>query len=332
VTVARVLAAAVVLLALPAHTRLASAQVEERPWAQGVSDAEQQRALDGFRTGNEAFGATDYVAAVRAYRDALGHWDHPAIHGNLAVALIHLDDPVAALEHLDEALRFGPSPFEPSMYGQLETDRKLLLGQLGSIEVVCDVDGAVVTLDGHTVLVGKGTIARTVRAGSYQVVAKKQSHLTFASQVSALPAHPVIIRVELVPLELAGGVERRWAPWKPWAVVSGGAALAGIGLAYQLAARGSVDEFEAEIARSCPSGCRPEDLPRPVRDLEERARLQNRIGVTALALGGVAFVAGGAMVVWNQPRRVRLEESGQRVSAAPLVGAHVLGVALGGRF
>lgn len=334
--------AVVAALAAPAAAQPAPANPPEspapsptdadRPWAEGVSPAEQEAALALFRAGNDAFAHLDYATAEKLYREALSHWDHPAISGNLAVTLVHLDDPVGAYERVEHALRYGDAPFDDAVFRRLETDKKLLEGQLGHVEVTCDVPDAVVSIDGETVLVGVGAYTRTVRAGSYQVVASKPNYLTYTNLVTALPDEPVAIQVQLLPLDQAGGWERRWATWKPWAVLGAGAAVAAIGLGYELAAQGSVDDYEAYVALECASGCTTAQLPGPVRDLEGRAATQNKLGVTGLVVGAAAVVAGGVMVYLNQPTRVRLEESGRRVGAAPVVTPDGAGVAVFGRF
>jgi hypothetical protein len=117
----------------------------------------------------------------------------------------------------------------------------------------------------------------------------------------------------------------------PWLVLGGSAAIVGTGVAFQLAASDNFDAYEQEIARSCPSGCRPEDLPPAVRALEDRGRWQNTLGVTGMVVGGVGMVAGSVLLVLNQPRHVRLEESGRRVGWRPLVG-DTLGVGWGAEF
>jgi hypothetical protein len=304
-----------------------AARAAPRPWAEGVAASEQSTALELFRQGNEAFARSDYAAAARPYREALDHWDHPAIRGNLAIVLINLDDPVGAYEQLEKALRFDEAPFEQAVYAELLTTRKLLLGQLGQVEVLCDVPGAVVTLDGVTLLTGPGQVQRVVRAGAHQVVAKKPRHLTFTSEVTALPASPLIIHVQLVPLEQAGTWERRWPEWKPWLVVGAGAAVLAAGVAFELQARSDLDGYEAEIARSCPSGCNPSDLPAAVRDLESGGKRDSRIGVAAMIVGGAALATGGVLVLMNQPRHVEVEESGRRIAAAPVVSPGFFGAA-----
>lgn len=306
----------------------AAAQDAARPWADGVSEADQTAALELFRAGNELFAQSEYADAASKYREALGHWDHPAIHGNLAVSLIHLDDPLQAFAHVELALRWGAQPFEPHVYDQLVTSRKLLLGQLARIEVDCPVEGAEIALNGEVLFVGPGTSQRLARAGSHQVVASKDDYLTFTRQFDALPGEVTRVEVTLVPLVDAGGYERRWAEWKPWAVVGGGAALIAVGVGFQLSAQGNVDAYEEEIARSCPDGCVESDLPEAVRDLRGRARWENRVAVGAFTLGAGAVATGAILLYMNRPRRVRLDASGRRISATPLVAPGAFGVTL----
>jgi hypothetical protein len=305
---------------------------ETRPWAVGVPAEQQEVALGLFARGNDAFAHFDYATAASLYHEALTHWAHPAIHGNLAVTLIQLDDPVAAYDEIELALRHGEAPFDAAVFRQLSTDRKLLRAQLGMLAIRSEVSGAEVTIDGERVLSGVGAFTRRVRTGSYQVVARKPAHLTFARDITVLPEKSVDIVVQLVPLDQVGGSERRWRPWIPWLVVGGGAVVLGTGIATRLAAQSNVDAYEAEIARSCPDGCPESSLPQAVRDLEGRARLENRIGITAIVAGSAALITGGVLVYLNQPRRVRLDESGRRVTAAPLVSPDAVGLSFAGRF
>lgn len=318
----------VVCVASLAGTQIARADPEDdRPWARGVSPEDRERALELFRIANESFVDSQYADAAKLYREALRSWDHPAIRGNLAVALIHLDRTVEAYEHLQAALRWGAAPFEEHLHQQLVTNEKLLRGQLARVQVACDVPEAQVTLDGEDLLAGRGTVARVVKAGQHQVVARKSGHLTFTQQFTAFPDRPVEIRVVLVPLEQAGGYERRWAVWKPWTVLGAGVAVLGIGVGLELAAQADMDQYEEEIARACPDGCVPSDLPGAVRDLESTARLENGLAVGAFVVGGLAVVTGGIMVFLNQPRRVRLEESGRRIGVVPIVSPDTRGIA-----
>jgi hypothetical protein len=55
-----------------------------RPWAQGVTPAEQKTALLAFREGNAQLNDGLFARAAETYRGALTHWKHPAIYYNLS--------------------------------------------------------------------------------------------------------------------------------------------------------------------------------------------------------------------------------------------------------
>jgi hypothetical protein len=65
------------------------------------------------------------------------------------------------------------------------------------------------------------------------------------------------------------------------------------------------------------SSSAPKDLPNAVRELESRGRTESRIAVGAFAVGGAAVVAGAVLVYLNQPRRVRVDETGGRIALRP---------------
>src|SRR6185295_15375657 len=89
-----------------------------RPWADKVAEGAQKQALALFEEGNKLFETSQHAAALAKYREALKFWDHPAIRYNTAVALINLDQPLAANENLDLALRYGEAPFSPETHQQ----------------------------------------------------------------------------------------------------------------------------------------------------------------------------------------------------------------------
>src|SRR6476659_855341 len=72
----------------------------ERPWARGVPKDRQAKAIALFREGNGALKESLFPKAAALYRDALQVWDHPAVHYNLALALVNLDQPLEVHEHL----------------------------------------------------------------------------------------------------------------------------------------------------------------------------------------------------------------------------------------
>src|SRR3954447_1752127 len=110
----RALVIALVLVSSVAEAKPKNASVPppaqpaaSRPWAEGVSPEHQTEAFRIFKDGNALFAESQHAAALVKYRDALKLWDPPAIRYNAAVALINLDQPLAADVELDAAMRFG---------------------------------------------------------------------------------------------------------------------------------------------------------------------------------------------------------------------------------
>ena len=76
----------VVLIALIFGGRAAIA--DDKPWAAGVSDADQSAALALYKEGNAFFAQSQFKEALEKFVQALKIWDHPAIRYNAAVCLI----------------------------------------------------------------------------------------------------------------------------------------------------------------------------------------------------------------------------------------------------
>src|SRR5215813_4735696 len=87
-----------------------SAFADDKPWAAGVPDKEQAAALAIYRDGNAEFEESRYAQALAKYREAIKHWDHPAIRFNMAVSRVNLDQPLDASEDLDAAIKYGAAP------------------------------------------------------------------------------------------------------------------------------------------------------------------------------------------------------------------------------
>ena len=101
----------------------AEMQSSDRPWAKGVSESDQRRALELFGKGNGLLKDSLFVQAAAQYRAALKSWDHPAIHYNLVLALLNLDQPVEVLQHLEAAMRYGAAPLDADKFNQARAYR-----------------------------------------------------------------------------------------------------------------------------------------------------------------------------------------------------------------
>src|SRR5262249_19507570 len=118
--------------------------------------------------------------------------------------------------------------------------------------------------------------------------------------------------------------ERRWDAWKPWTVVAVGAAVALAGIPLQIAANGSISDYEKQVAAACPAGCPKDSVPAAARDAESRAHLENGLAIGLFAAGGAALAGGVVLVLLNQPHPVETP----RVSIVPTR----FGAALAARF
>jgi hypothetical protein len=278
---------------------------DARPWAAGVSDAEQAIALELYVAGNHEFTESHFAQALAKYREALQHWDHPAIRYNMAVCLINLDQPVEARGHLERGLAYGAAPLGNEQYAQGLTYRKLLDAQLVRMNIVCAEAGAEVRLDGKLVLTGPGATDAFLLPGPHQVVATKRGLLTASRTFAHAAGERATLEIEPTlepPLETR--TVRRWATWKPWAVIASAAVPVGIGGLVYLNARSNLAAYDRGNAIACPHGC-DKDMHAKLTDLNHTLSFVNTEQVifgTLFAVGGAAVVTGVIGLILNQPR------------------------------
>lgn len=280
-----------------------------RPWGDGVSPDAQTRALEIYNEGNALFGDNQFVAALAKYREALTHWDHPRIRYNIAICLMELDQPVDALENLEAALKYGDAPFDAQAYTQAQRDLKSLHRQVAELAVSCSEQGAEVTLDGRPLFTAPGEKKLRLVPGPHALVVTKRGFATESRSLVLLPGKVDTETVALVPLRPVVVMQRRWAPWKPWAVVGAGAAVALIGVPVRLRATDDIGNYNAYVNAQCPQGCAIDELPAGIRDLPQRSRTENILGIGLMAAGGAAVVTGVVLVILNLPHQETLDES-----------------------
>jgi tetratricopeptide (TPR) repeat protein len=270
-----------------------------KPWTEGVSPVAKSTALALFQQGNELYAKSEYRQASEVYRQALSHWRHPSIQGNLATCLIHLERPLEALAELEQALRFGAEPFEKHIYDQLLLNQKLLLQQTAEVQFAGELAGAEITFDGETV--EKPERWRRVLVGRHPVVAKKRGYLPFTANVDTLPGTQTTIRPQWTSIDQAITYERRWNVWGPWATLGAGALVTAAGIPLQQAAHDNRDKYENRFAELCPTGCDRSTLPTDVQKLDDRRRLQNGLAISAYVLGSATMATGAVLIYLNRP-------------------------------
>lgn len=277
----------------------------DEPWEQGVPQTRRDQAQALFAEGNTLFAQQAHGPALEKYRAAIALWDHPLIRFNMAVTLIRLDRILEAAENLDGALRFGAQPFTPELYQQAIDYQKLVAGRVGNIEASCDESGAQVLLDNTPWFDCPGTQKRRVLTGEHIVVGSKKSYLTISRRVIVATGATATTKLALLPLDAVAKLEYPSPRWLPWTTAGAGVAfvLGGVGLRF--AARNQMDQFEADFATRCPTGCAADlsDVPDLKHD-RDSAKLEGQIAVSMIIAGGIATAGGAVWVILNRPRRV----------------------------
>ncbi len=304
-----------IILALLAPV-VARAETPEPAWSRGVTPAAKIAAQKLLERGNELFLANKYKEALAQYAAAITSWDHPAIRFNMVRALVALDRPIEAYDSLEKALAFGAGPLEDAVFQEAQNYQRLLVKQVAHLDVSCDQAGAAIALDGEALGACPGTYRVRRTPGKHLLIGRAAGRGTMTRDLILIGGETETIAVHLARPQVA--TEPRWAPWKPWAVVAGGAVVAGVGIAFNLRARGTRDDLDRRSIASCPNGCSEQEYgDLGLASLESSVERDNRISLTSLAIGGAAVLVGGALVVLN--RRVveiSAEPGGVRVGIA----------------
>lgn len=304
-----------------------------KPWEAGTSEARREEAYALFVEGNDHFVKRRYPQALDGYQRALAIFAHPRIHLSMVRTLLLLGRPAEAHEHLVAALRFGAPPFEPDEYAEALEHRSSLERQLGQLVVSCDTPEARLTLDGQHLVTCPGTVTRVVMPGRHEVVGTRRGYLTATREVVGEAGRCTAVSIQLATLRVTTAVTvRRWTSWKPWAVLGGGALVAAAGIPLQVRASSNMDRFRQRANELC--GTESCELPASLRDLESRAELQNRVAITAFAVGAAGIAAGAVLLYVNRERTIvrEVEAPPDRALSVVPLGPDAPGLGLAGRF
>jgi hypothetical protein len=285
---------------------------DDRPWAEGVSDEEQVTALKLFRDGNDLLNDSLFVKAVEKYREAISHWDHPAIHYNLALALLNLE----------KAMEYGVAPLDEDKYERANSYFLLVQKQLATVDIRCDVPGAKVSMDGRVLFEAPGRHKEVVRIGEHNIVASAPGYITTNETRNIGPSETLTLDVKMFTPEDMTRYKRKWKRWQPWAVVGGGAVVAAIGGILHLSAKGGFNDFDSGI-EAC-GGCVPDGS---LADTKSSAETKQAIAMVGYALGTATMAAGLVLVYLNRPQSYRIDvKEKSSVAITPLIGRDTQGV------
>jgi tetratricopeptide (TPR) repeat protein len=321
-------------VALAAATASAQAAELERPWARGVPRERQAKALELFRAGNAKLRDALYRVARERYLEALKVWDHPAIHYNLSLSLMNLDQPVEAWEHLQLALKYGAAPLDADKMDQALRYKGLVEKQLTRLTIRCSLEGSAVRLDGNTLFTGPGQWEGMVRAGAHSVVATHDGYVPAEKALTLLGGETRELEMTMFRTEDLTEYRRVLPVAVPWVVLGGGAAVAAAGVGLQLAAKGAYAGYDAAVA-ACAA---PESLGCTLRpDIASRRSSGDTLQAlawTTFVVGGAAVITGSVLVYVNRPQAyLRTVEVAQPTAAlVPVLVPGGAGLSLAGTF
>lgn len=308
-----------------------------------VAAADEKAAEAAFREGNDRLSDGLALKAAESYRKALARWDHPAIHYNLALALINLDQPIEVHEHLTKALQYGPEPLEKDKYDHGKEYLKLVEGQLADVEVQCEKVGAKVSVDGKEVFVAPGKFASKVRVGKHTFFADKEGYNARVETpfVGAGETFRINLKVYTTP-ELTR-YSRKWErAWVPYTVLGAGVAFVAAGGILQALAQRDYDKFDEKV-KACDTptqGCVIKDNPE-ITSVRDSGDSKRTMGFVGYGIGAAAIATGAALAYINRNRPFQItpeELEGHQASArgsvavVPIVSPEVMGATVQGHF
>lgn len=306
-----------------------------RPWAEGVTAEQQEAARVLFEEGNALLRESLFPQAVKKYREALEHWDHPGIHFNLSLALLNLDQPIAVYRSLEKAMQYGVGPLDQEKLERAQRYFDLVAEQLGTVEIVCNEPQAKVTLDGKPVLTGPGSYKELVIVGEHQVVASKPGYINKNVDFVIESKEQERLDIVLFSVDEMTVSKRRWPVWMPWAVVGAGAAVLATGGALHSQSSSSFATFDKSFDERCMNGgCNDSEVPDLTNKLNSAER-QQQIAVTSYIIGSAAVVGGLVLVFVNRPEVFRRDvEAGteRELTIVPVIAPDSAGVSAAFRF
>lgn len=310
----------------------------DRPWAEGVSIESQDKARELFQEANKLLLEQFFKQSSTKYREALEHWDHPAIHYNISLALLNLDRPLELHYHLGKALEHGVPPLlTEGNYQRAENYLSIVSKQIAIVEIACAQKGAKVTLDGKLLFTGPGAWKGPTLSGEHTVVATKKGYLADNKQLVLKPGKHTRIEMRMYTVEDLQIEERRFPQWVPWTIAGGGLIASGLGAFLHTRAKANYEDFDTEFSAVCANdlACNDSDFPE-IESKLNTADLQQNMGVSLYFIGGAALATGLVMVFLNQPKITRKERpdanEGITVTFAPIISPETSGITASIRF
>ncbi len=298
------------------------------PWRVGVSDDDAATARTLFSEGNSLVRESVFVPAIEKYEAALKHWDHPAIHYNLSLALLNLEQPLRLREHLVAALKYEGEPLGEEKIRRTKQYLGLVDKQLSHLVVDCKHKGATVKLDDKVVIEAPGSLDEYYEPGRHRLVASAPGYVTNEQDLQLVPGETKSYELKLYTDEEWTRYKRKWAPAGPIALTVSGVVVGGAGgLLFWLGGR-QVEREQDRIGDECGlGGCDPGETKQ-----KKTGETMQRIGIATMATGGAAAIVGGILMYVNRKIPYREDPGQDRLSISPVMSQEFAGLIGRGTF
>jgi hypothetical protein len=302
---------------------------QKRPWARGVSPADQAAAATLFQEGNAQLENSLFLNAIERYEQALKLWGHPAIHYNMALALVHLNEPLKLHEHLTKALHYDGQPLDAAKIARMQDLLRLVERQLVRVRISCDVPGASVRMNGKELFVAPGRHEAWVLPDDYTFTIVKEGYPPNERKRTAGAGEEVALDYRLYTQEEMTRYHRPWPAWRPWAVVGIGVALTGSGLLLHNMATDKYRSFDAAVTHCSRTNNNRGCLPTPeMLNEQSRGNTFQNAALGAFSVGGATLALGVTLAYFNrlQAEVISPDEHEKSLNIIPMVGGNQGGV------
>lgn len=321
------LAALVLVLAIPA----AQAEVTRtgtEPWYQQTPADARQRAQALFEAAIDKHQQLLREEARELYEQALAQWDNPDIQWNLALALEELGQYLRAHEQLESTLRWDAALGAERLRDVQARMRALETQRLARIEAYSPEPGADIKIDGQPWFRGAGCRSTPVLPGTHYIASTKPGYFPVTRSVYVTAGQQAHVALAMDADHLVD--TRRWAAWKPWAVLAVGVAVTAVGSDLEVQALAQRTSAAEALRDRCQTlTCEPARSPA----VYDRAVTNHRLAIGAFAVGGTAVAVGVALAWLNQPRPHRTEaRAPSTIEFAPILSPQQAGVSAQVRF
>lgn len=276
-----------------------------QPWYCDVSIESQELARRLTTEGTRHLNGQRYMQAAKLFSKALKHWNHPAIHSNLAHARFRLKKWILAYKGFLRALEYDGKALTASALSEARSGLLALGAHVMEMHVENSEPDAKIFVNGALLFRGVQKKSILTLRGPVTISAEKNHYTNPSKTIDTSTSSAVRVSIEMMREDEAVTVKRRFPRWKPWAAMMFGAMLSGLGgLAHW---RGNIANrrFAELHARHCPEpdGCLPTDYTDAMRTTNERFDRYILVRNSSYAIGGTVLLTGLLFVYLNKAKR-----------------------------